>query len=140
MDQSNPSLIKTEVGWYTDMRDPCTVVNTDIVVNMACSKENVTPVVSGNILAFDFEMFYRFLEDEAVTDEDVEKLCDEVNTSINMTKLSMKQYYLCIDTYNKIFHFHVSFPEITLDCSSNGPCLGGQLPSLIQKMITGRIC
>ena len=47
---------------------------------MACSKENTPVVVGNNILAFDFEIFYRFLEDKAVTDEDVEKLCDEVHT------------------------------------------------------------
>ena len=33
--------------------------------------------VDRDILTFDFESFYRYLEDEAVT-EDVEKICEEV--------------------------------------------------------------
>ena len=34
--------------------------------------------IDRGILTFDFENFYRYLQDEAVTEEDVEKICEEV--------------------------------------------------------------
>ena len=43
--------------------------------------------VDRDILNFDFENFYRFLEDEAVTEEDVEKICDEVRMIFCMARL-----------------------------------------------------
>ena len=50
---------------------------------MAFSKEidqeyYLADPVDRDILTFDFESFYRYLEDEAVTEEDVEKICEEV--------------------------------------------------------------
>ena len=54
-----------------------------IYVNMALSKDMTQDEyffgpVDNNILNFDFETFCRYLEDEAVTEEDIEKICDEV--------------------------------------------------------------
>ena len=53
-------------------------------VNMACSQDEyfIDPI-DHDILSFDFETFYRYLEDEAVTEEDIEKICEEVTLVYN---------------------------------------------------------
>ena len=115
-----PIQLNGQLGRYTDKTNPCTpyssgrlliaVLLVILSVNIACSKENTPVVVGNNILAFDFEIFYRFLEDEAVTDEDVEKLCDEVHTLTHQHYYDTKYYYITIKTIEKIrtLHFHIA--------------------------------